>query len=143
MEYATAPHRSRTHSYGSTTTGFALGHDTPVDDAMLFGSPGQGSDHLNVPQGHLFNEHDTGDDLVPNIHGTLGPSPYYSPDAMSQYHQMSTDASATELGQLNATSGHSGYLDGKSTSLYNMAAITTGHPDLAQYKGTVIAGAPR
>ncbi|MEW2499191.1 alpha/beta hydrolase [Amycolatopsis sp. NPDC047767] len=131
------------HSYGSTTTGFALGHDTPVDDAVLFGSPGQGSDHLNVPRGHLFNEHDAGDDLVPNIHGTLGPSPYYSPDAMSQYHQMSTDASATELGQLNATSGHSGYLDGKSTSLYNMAAITTGHPDLAQYKGTVIAGAPR
>jgi hypothetical protein len=131
------------HSYGSTTTGFALGHDTPVGDAMLFGSPGQGADHLNVPQGHLYAEHNAGDNLVPNLHGTLGPSPYYSADAIPNYHQMSTDASTTEAGQLNATHDHGGYLDAKSTSLYNMAAITTGHPDLAQYKGTVIAGGPR
>lgn len=119
------------HSYGSTTTGFALGHDTPVNDAILFGSPGQGADHLNLPPGHLYDEHDTGDNLVPDLHGTLGPSPYYSSDATPNYHQLSTDASTSELGQLNATQGHSGYLDDKSTSLYNMAAITTGHPDLA------------
>lgn len=114
-----------------TTTGFALGHDTPVNDAILFGSPGQGADHLNVPTGHLYDEHNAGDDLVPALHGTLGPSPYYSSDAMPNYHQLSTDASTTALGQFNATQGHSGYLDAKSTSLYNMAAITSGHPDLA------------
>lgn len=33
------------------------------------------------PQGHLYNEHDAGDDLVPNLRGTLGPSPYGSTDA--------------------------------------------------------------
>jgi hypothetical protein len=119
------------HSYGSTTTGFALGHDTPVNDAMLFGSPGQGSQHLNVPAGHLFDEHDAGDVLVPAVHGTLGPSPYYSGDAIPNYQQLSTDTSTTDMGQLNSTSGHGGYLDNNSTSLYNMAAITTGHPDLA------------
>jgi hypothetical protein len=131
------------HSYGSVTTGFALGHDTPVNDAVLFGSPGQGADQLNVPAGHLYAEHNAGDDLVPSLHGTLGPSPYDSPDASANYHQLSTDASTTELGSLSSAQGHSGYLDTKSTSLYNMAAITTGHPDLAQYKGTVTAGGPR
>ncbi|ATY13955.1 hypothetical protein CU254_28650 [Amycolatopsis sp. AA4] len=132
------------HSYGSSTTGYALGHDTPVQDAMLFGSPGQGAEHLKVPQGHLFAAQDAGDTLVPNYGdtGALGPSPYFSPDA-SSYHQMSTDASVTEAGPLNATEGHSGYLDPGSTSMYNMAAITTGHPDLAQYKGTVLAEGPR
>jgi hypothetical protein len=119
------------HSYGSTTTGFALGHDTPVNDAILFGSPGQGAQHLNVPAGHLYDEHNTGDELVPALHGTLGSSPYYSPDAIPNYHQLSTDASTTDLGQLNATQGHSGYLDNQSTSLYNMAAITTAHPEMA------------
>ncbi|WP_409466315.1 alpha/beta hydrolase [Amycolatopsis sp. GA6-003] len=132
------------HSYGSSTTGYALSHDTPVQDAMLFGSPGQGAEHLKVPQGHLFAAQDAGDTLVPNYGntGVLGPSPYFSPDA-SNYHQMSTDASLTEAGPLNATEGHSGYLDAQSTSMYNMAAITTGHPDLAQYKGTVLAEGPR
>ncbi|WP_406638762.1 alpha/beta hydrolase [Amycolatopsis sp. WGS_07] len=132
------------HSYGSTTTGYALGHDTPVQDAMLFGSPGQGTDHLKVPEGHLFAEQDSGDTLVPNYGntGALGPSPYFSPDA-SSYHQMSTDASITEAGPRNAAEGHSGYLDAQSTSMYNMAAITTGHADLAQYKGTVYADGPR
>lgn len=56
---------------------------------------------------------------------------------------MSTDASITEAGQLNATKDHSGYLDAGSTSIYNMAAITTGRPDLAQYEGTVLAEGPR
>ncbi|RJQ88407.1 alpha/beta hydrolase [Amycolatopsis panacis] len=132
------------HSYGSTTTGYALGHDTPVQDAMLFGSPGQGAEHLKIPEGRLYSEHNAGDTLVPSYGntGALGPSPYFSPDA-SHYHQMSTDASVTEAGQLNATKDHSGYLDAGSTSIHNMAAITTGHPDLAQYKGTVLADGPR
>ncbi|MTD53648.1 alpha/beta hydrolase [Amycolatopsis pithecellobii] len=127
------------HSYGSSTTGFALGHGTPVDDAVLFGSPGQGAEHLGVPEGHLFQERNSGDDLVPNLHGTLGPSPYSSPE----YHQLSTGASITELGPMNATEGHSGYLDHKSTSLYNLAAVAAGHPDMAQYKITAIAEGQR
>lgn len=119
------------HSYGSTTTGFALGHNTPVNDAILFGSPGQGVQHLHVPAGDLYDEHNAGDNLVPDLHQTLGPSPYYSSEAIPEYHQLSTGPSASEFGHLNATQGHSGYLDHKSTSLYNMAAITSGHPDLA------------
>jgi hypothetical protein len=126
------------HSYGSTTTGYALGQNTPVNDAMLFGSPGQGAQHLNVPAGHLYDEHDQGDNIVPSLHGTLGPSPYYSsPDVVNSYQLLSTDVSTgSPLGSLNATSGHSGYLDNNSTSLFNMAAITSGHSNL------VIDGTP-
>ncbi|SFI88130.1 alpha/beta hydrolase [Amycolatopsis sacchari] len=45
------------HSYGSLTTGIALQEDTPVDDAVVFGSPGLDADErddLKVPDGHLF-----------------------------------------------------------------------------------------
>jgi hypothetical protein len=50
---------------------------------------------------------------------------------MPNYHQLSTDAGTTALEQMNASQGHSGYLDDNSTSLYNMAAITSGHSELA------------
>ena len=119
------------HSYGSVTTGYALGHDTPVDDAVLFGSPGQGADHLNVPQGHVYTEMDRAD-LVPQANGTLGPSPYSS---SAGYDKLSTEASNTDLGPMAATSGHTEYLDQKSTSLYNMAAIVTGNNGLAVPQG--------
>ncbi len=130
------------HSYGSTTTGFALSHNTPVNDAILFGSPGQGAQHLNVQAGHLYDEHDQGDNIVPEVHGTLGPSPYYgSPDVVNSYHQLSTDASTgSPLGPLNATSGHSGYLDNNSTSLFNMAAVVSGNPGLVVNGPLPLAG---
>ncbi|HEY0804397.1 MAG TPA: hypothetical protein VGD84_05010, partial [Pseudonocardiaceae bacterium] len=72
--------------------------------------------------------------------GTLGPSPYYSAGAIPKYQQLSTGVSVTELGLLDATQGHNGYLNNQSTSLYNMAAITTGHPELAQYANPPRAG---
>ena len=43
------------HSYGSLTTGYALQQAHGVDDAVVFGSPGIGTDHvgdLHVPPGH-------------------------------------------------------------------------------------------
>jgi Alpha/beta hydrolase len=118
------------HSYGSVTTGFALGHDTPVNDAVLFGSPGQGAQHLSVPAGHLFSEKSSAD-VVPYINGTLGPSPYFAANPSPVYQPLSTSASTTGLGQFNANYGHTTYLDNNSTSLYNMAAVTSGHSDLA------------
>ena len=42
------------HSYGSLTTGYALQQAHGVDDAVVFGSPGLGTDHvdgLHVPSG--------------------------------------------------------------------------------------------
>ncbi|HEX3590771.1 MAG TPA: alpha/beta hydrolase [Pseudonocardiaceae bacterium] len=131
------------HSYGSTTTGFALGQNTPVGDAILFGSPGQGSAHLDVPSGHLYDERNQGDGIVPNLHGTLGPSPYFSPDARPDYQELFTGTSTGDTGALRATSGHSGYLDDRSTSLYNMAAIAAGHPELAHYANPPLARGPR
>jgi hypothetical protein len=117
------------HSYGSVTTGFALGHDTPVNDAVLFGSPGQGAQHVNVPAGHLYSEKSV-TDAVPYLNGALGPSPYFATNP-SPYQALSTGGSSTVLGQFNANYGHTTYLDDNSTSLFNMAAVTSGHANLA------------
>lgn len=116
------------HSYGSTTTGYALGHDTPVNDAVLFGSPGQGAGKLNVPDGHLYSEK-TSSDPIPEVNGTLGPSPYYDSPQADRFQELSTDKSS----EGGASSGHGGYLDEHSTSLHNMASITAGRPERAVF----------
>jgi hypothetical protein len=46
---------------------------------------------------------------------------------MPNYHQLSTDAGTTALEQMNASQGHSGYLDDNSTSLYNMAELAVNY----------------
>jgi pimeloyl-ACP methyl ester carboxylesterase len=103
------------HSYGSTTVGYSLQGPNPVNDVVVFGSPGQGPANLQVPPGHYHVEWNR-DDGVPLTHETLGPSPY---NPSNQW--LSTDA----VGPLTATHGHSTYLDPGSTSQHNMAAVIT------------------
>lgn len=117
------------HSYGAVTTGYALNHKTHVDDAVLFGSPGQGASTLNVPEGHLYQEH-AEHDYVPRLYGTLGPSPYYDSRVSGDYQGLSTDQSSHG----SVSYGHEQYLKRGTTSLYNMAAVTTGHRDLAVHE---------
>ena len=93
------------HSYGSRTTGIALQHQTPVHDAVVFGSPGMdiNADHFGV-----------------------------SPYSLSGINHLSTGNATSVDGQsLGAAEGHSDYLNDKSTSQYNMAAITAGRSDVA------------
>ncbi|MGW4395467.1 alpha/beta hydrolase [Amycolatopsis nivea] len=120
------------HSYGSLTTGIALQHHTPVQDAVVFGSPGMdihSASDLQVPTGHVYSE--MGDqDFVPDadIAHHFGTSPYDIPDI----HRLSTDAATGIDGKpLVSVHGHSEYLTNNSTSQYNMASIVAGRPDLA------------
>jgi hypothetical protein len=125
------------HSYGSLTTGLALQHETPVKDAVVFGSPGldiQQRSDLKVPQGHMFSEW-SDKDLVPrfDIANHFGVSPYegISGGTLSDIQQLSTgDAAGAGGQQLHATHEHGQYLDDNSTSQYNMASVVAGRPDL-------------
>ncbi|WP_020659688.1 alpha/beta hydrolase [Amycolatopsis benzoatilytica] len=119
------------HSYGSLTTGIALQQSTPVNDAVVFGSPGldaQQRGDLQVPQGHLFSA-GADQDSVPklDVANHFGVSPYDMPGI----DRMSTgDAVTVDGTPVHATHTHGQYLDDGSTSQYNMAAITAGRPDL-------------
>ncbi|GAA3546199.1 alpha/beta hydrolase [Amycolatopsis ultiminotia] len=119
------------HSYGSLTTGIALQQSTPVNDAVVFGSPGldaQQRSDLQVPQGHLFSA-GADQDSVPklDVANHFGVSPY----DMSGIDRVSTgDAIAADGTPLHATHTHGQYLDDGSTSQYNMAAVAAGRPDM-------------
>ncbi|GAB4011940.1 alpha/beta hydrolase [Nocardioides ultimimeridianus] len=110
------------HSYGSTTTGYALQHAaTGVDDAVLFGSPGPGTGNrgdLHVPNLYVI-ENDN--DLVADG-GIFGGDPSFMDGVTHlQSHAASHDG-ASYLG----TTGHTSYLDNGSTAQHNMAAVLTG-----------------
>lgn len=119
------------HSYGSLTTGIALQESTPVDDAVVFGSPGMNIDNvhdLNVPEGHTYSlraDQDPVPDL--NIGEHFGKSPYDLPgiDRMATGEAVAADGTP-----LHATHKHSEYLDDQSSSQYNMAAVAAGRPDM-------------
>ncbi|QFU87428.1 alpha/beta hydrolase [Amycolatopsis sp. YIM 10] len=124
------------HSYGSTTTGIALGQSHGVDDAVFFGSPGISPGHnpvfhpseLNVPEGHTYNLSAEGDavaDAVPHS-GRYGPHVSEMPGV----NQLST----SPVGPMIGSQGHSEYAvgDGRlATSEHNLAAIVSGHPEVA------------
>ncbi|HEY3691433.1 MAG TPA: alpha/beta hydrolase [Pseudonocardiaceae bacterium] len=118
------------HSYGSLTTGIALQQQTPVHDAVVFGSPGldaQQRSDLHVPDGHFFAA-GADQDSVPklDIANHFGVSPYDMPGV----DRVSTDNAVGLEGPTSSTHGHSEYLTNGSTSQYNMAAIAAGRPDL-------------
>jgi hypothetical protein len=119
------------HSYGSLTTGIALQHATPVDDAVVFGSPGMdinSSNQLQVPAGHVYAMR-APDDPVPDldIADVFGVSPYRVPGI----DQLATGAATSVDGQpLSASTGHSQYLTNHTTSQYNIAAVVAGQPGL-------------
>jgi hypothetical protein len=124
------------HSYGSLTTGIALQQQTPVHDAVVFGSPGldahQRSD-LHVPQSHMYTEWATGD-LIPLADKDFDTSPYPAmswPSTIKDVDQLSTgNAVSVDGQQLHASYLHGQYLNPGTTSAYNMAVIIAGRPDL-------------
>ncbi|MGW1681063.1 alpha/beta hydrolase [Saccharopolyspora sp. NPDC002376] len=124
------------HSYGSTTTGYALQQDgTGVDDAVVMGSPGMGTPHhsmINVPDGNLYNlESDW--DPVADV-GRFGSDPSNMPgvDNLSTHDAVSPDGQ-----HLVRSTGHNtgndgtGYLDAGTTSQYNVGVIVGGVPERA------------
>jgi hypothetical protein len=130
------------HSYGSTTTGEALGHDTPVNDSVLFGSPGEGWKHPHVSGGHIYSEEAAGDYVPAAGHasdafpvtgghrGPLGPDTYSDPNVQ----HLSTNLKENPDGPkpLMPSLGHSEYMNNGTSSQYNIAAVGSGHPELVK-----------
>ncbi|WP_020673643.1 alpha/beta hydrolase [Amycolatopsis nigrescens] len=131
------------HSYGSTTTGIALTQNHGVDDAVFFGSPGISetptpvfnTSNLNIPEGHAYNLSAEGDDVADAVPVTTRYGPHL--ESMPGMNQLSTDGTTGPQGPMAASHGHSEYAKGDgrmATSEYNMAAIVSGHPELAVSK---------
>lgn len=113
------------HSYGSTTTGFALQHEnTGVDNAVVFGSPGLGtSDREDLHVDNLYRVEAKNDPVADLAQFGLDPTWMDNVTGLS--------AKGTEIGgtTYQESTGHSAYLDDGSTSQYNMAVTVAGLPD--------------
>lgn len=115
------------HSYGSLTTGYALQQAVGVDDAVLFGSPGIGTDHvdaLHVPTGHT-GVVEASWDPVADL-GWFGDDPNRLEGVIGLSARVATlpDGTASAASVL-----HAQYLTPGSTSQYNIAATVAGLPD--------------
>ena len=115
------------HSYGSLTTGYALQQAQGVDDAVLFGSPGIGTDDvgdLRVPAGHA-GVVEAPWDPVADL-GWFGDDP----NRLDGVTGLSARAATLPDGTASAGSVlHSQYLTPGTTSEYNVAATVAGLPD--------------
>lgn len=113
------------HSYGSTTTGYALQHDgVGVDNAVLFGSPGPGTgDRGQLHAGNLYViEND--DDLVADG-GIFGGDPSFL-DGTTQLQSHAADHDGQSY---QGSTGHTTYLDKGTTAQHNLAAVLAGIQD--------------
>jgi len=127
------------HSYGSVVTGVALRGTSAFDDAVVFGSPGLGTDDahdLNVPDGHLYVM-ESGVKGWPG-RGLFGgwdavaDSGYYGPDPSGMDGAVQLSTSQTTHG--GESSGHSEYLKVQTTAQYNAAAVISGNSQLVVRK---------
>ncbi|MBF6453650.1 hypothetical protein IU432_09385 [Nocardia cyriacigeorgica] len=122
------------HSYGSYTTALALqslGPDSPVDDAVFYGSPGINADDesdLNLRPGHGFVMRAPDDPISwADDYGVFGPDP-----VTTNLEQLSTREFTTRDGVYREDSnGHSEYPQSGAngrlrTSGYNMAIVLAG-----------------
>lgn len=126
------------HSYGSLTTSLALQLGAPVDDVVLYGSPGAeitDAAQLGVKPGHayyLMSSHDMVADSLPIAH-RFGP-PLFDVTGMTE---LAVDGGVAPDGKQHERAyGHSEYPRSGSNgelrmSGYNMAAVLAGLPEKA------------
>ena len=116
------------HSYGSTTTGYALQKADGVDDALVFGSPGLGVadvGDLHVPAGHVAVLEAEGDSIADL--GRFEADPNHL-DGVTNLSSRSGAVPGTGEA-LTASTGHSAYLTPGTTSQYNIAVTVAGLPE--------------
>ncbi len=123
------------HSYGSTTTSYAVEGNAQVDDVVLIGSPGagpaDGAGDLGPGAGHVYVGRDSRD-LV----AVLGDEGWIGKGGLG----LGNDPSSEDFGATrfeaedvdrswhrNAGDAHSSYLDNDTESLYNLGLIVDGH----------------
>lgn len=129
------------HSYGSLTTSLALQQGAPVDDVVLYGSPGgeiSNVTDLGVQPGHGYYMVAQDDTVAIEI-ADWGPFGGQIQDVdgmtpLSTAAAQSWDADNGQWVQHESATGHSEYpRDGSNGELrtpgYNMAAIVAGNPD--------------
>jgi hypothetical protein len=116
------------HSYGSTTTGYALQQTAvPVDRAVFFGSPGLGTDdvgQLHVAAGHV-EVVEARRDLVADL-AHFGDDPNHLPGVTNLSSEATRLPDGTEL---TASTGHRQYLAPGTTSQYNLGLAVAGLED--------------
>lgn len=118
------------HSYGSTTTGYALQEEgLGVDAAVTMGSPGLGTDtrsDLHVPGGWMYNLESKWDGVADL--GAFGgdPSKNWQVDQLSTSDAVAPDGRRLKESSWHGTGGPTGYLTPGTTSQYNASAIAAG-----------------
>lgn len=121
------------HSYGSLVTGIAAaGGPIRADDLVLIGSPGVGvqtAQELGFTDDHIYVG--TGD----RHSDPIAESGFFSRKLQSDYFggtQFQTDGGANSWvgGEMAEATGHSEYYRRGTESLWNMAAVVSGHPEL-------------
>ncbi len=120
------------HSYGSTTAGLALQQSTGVDDVVLFGSPGVGTNHLadlSVQKGHTYYIEARWDPVGDLGHFGLDPSHLDGIEHASARESTVVDPLTGEIRHFAEVTGHGAYLADDSTSQYNMSVVVAGVPD--------------
>jgi hypothetical protein len=111
------------HSYGSLTTGLALGPGTVVDHVVFFGSPGIGTSDvtaLGLPAGRVHVV-EARQDVVADL-ARFG----NDPNQLDGVVTLSAEAAVVDGRRLTESVGHSSYLADGSTSQYAMAAVVAG-----------------
>jgi hypothetical protein len=120
------------HSYGSTTAGLALRASTGVDDAVFFGSPGIGTDHLRdlrLAPGHAAYIEADWDPVGDLPRFGMDPSHLLGMGHPSALDATVVDPLTGEVRRFNEVTGHNSYLLDDSTSQYNMSVLVAGEPD--------------
>lgn len=123
------------HSYGSTTTAYAVGSEgADVDDVVLIGSPGAGpaedagdlggKDHVYVGRDGLDPVAFLGDEGFYHNPGGLGIDP-----SSEDFDATRFEAEGKDKGSVVNQGAHSSYFDDDSESLYNIGKIVDGHGD--------------
>lgn len=124
------------HSYGSLVTSLALQQGTPVQDVVLYGSPGAELSHasqLGVAPGHAFYELGVNDG-VPSTVANLGAFGAPLQDVPG-FTELSVNSGQGHDGQWHERAyGHSEYARNGDNgqlrmSAYNLAAVLSGAPD--------------
>lgn len=131
------------HSYGSTLAGLALQQHTGVDDAVFFGSPGLGTDHLPdllLDSGHAYYI-EARQDLVGDL-GRFGADPSHlaGVEQASARDSVVVDPVTGERRHFREVVGHSSYLDDDSTSQYNLSVVAGGVPDRRVHDDGAVVG---
>ena len=118
------------HSYGSTTTSYAVSKTDAFDDAVYFGSPGLKDGGVgNLGVGHAYVIEADGDNWVADSGAFGSGDPTHYRDVVHLHSREHTVGTPKGDRRYSGSTGHSEYYKNGSMSQYNMAHVIAGHGD--------------